>query len=520
MDTRLDKIVTYGTAAARAGFTPDPAPNILVVYYETDTGDTYVWDGAWHIMSGGGGGSGITALTGDVTAGPGSGSQAATIANEAVTYAKIQDVAFQTLLGRNSTGSGVVQEVPLTTALNWLGAAEGELLIHNGTAVQPFTAGADGYVLTGQGPGAMPIWSPLDTAVGFAGDMSKWDAAKARGSSNPARFLMIGDSNIAGQGSAGGTFGLDGAVLTSMARRFASNAGFQIESFFGEQNITLAPVALGTYDTRITLGSGWAPDSIVPQIVGGRFLRAPGGSVGKLRFTPSTSVSSFRYWYPTTAGLNGAVTVSIDGVLVDTFSQNAANSLQFRDYSVTPGAHYIEIGGGATGYTYVSAIETFDGSDTPVFLQGGYCAGKAVDFDYAVNPWNSRPETVALAPDFTLIYSTINDATNSTTVSDYYTYIQDLVSYIAPTSNGCLTVGWPGNTNSNFIGGLYDDYARALQNIARDYNWSYFDFRSVWGHSFVRADNLGYAFDTVHPNLSGAQVGGDAIFAFLSSIGL
>jgi len=126
------------------------------------------------------GGAGINELTGDVTAGPGTGSQVATIANNAVTnpklrdsnalsvigrsanstgdpadisavaasasvlresgsvlgfgaiatggitdaavtYAKIQDVtATQRLLGRNSAGSGDVEEVTISQALDWL----------------------------------------------------------------------------------------------------------------------------------------------------------------------------------------------------------------------------------------------------------------------------------------------------------------------------------------------------------------------------------------------------------------
>ena len=54
----------------------------------------------------GAGGGGITQLTGDVTAGPGSGSQAATIANDAVTNAKLANVATQTIKGRVTVGSG------------------------------------------------------------------------------------------------------------------------------------------------------------------------------------------------------------------------------------------------------------------------------------------------------------------------------------------------------------------------------------------------------------------------------
>jgi len=64
-----------------------------------------------------GAGSGITQLTGDVTAGPGSGSQAATIPNGTVTYAKMQDVsATDRLLGRSTAGAGDVEEIVCTAA--------------------------------------------------------------------------------------------------------------------------------------------------------------------------------------------------------------------------------------------------------------------------------------------------------------------------------------------------------------------------------------------------------------------
>jgi hypothetical protein len=55
-------------------------------------------------------------LTGDVT-GTGTGSFAATIANDAVTYAKIQNVsATDKLLGRSTAGSGDVEEITCTAA--------------------------------------------------------------------------------------------------------------------------------------------------------------------------------------------------------------------------------------------------------------------------------------------------------------------------------------------------------------------------------------------------------------------
>jgi len=125
-DTSLNTIIQYGTAAERVAFVPTPAigSQVLYIWFETDNPpDTYVWDSAaWvQINPAGGGGDvvgpvvavdesiavfdgttgklikdggatiadvialipppAITELTGDVTAGPGSGSQAATLAS-------------------------------------------------------------------------------------------------------------------------------------------------------------------------------------------------------------------------------------------------------------------------------------------------------------------------------------------------------------------------------------------------------------------------------------------------------
>ncbi|VTT96579.1 PE-PGRS family protein OS=Novosphingobium aromaticivorans (strain DSM 12444 / F199) GN=Saro_2740 PE=4 SV=1 [Gemmataceae bacterium] len=105
-----------GTAAAWTSANPTLAAGEAGV--ETDTKKVKVGDGstAWNSLAYIGGTGTITALTGDVTA-SGTGSVAATIANDAVTYAKMQNVsATDKLLGRATAGAGDVEEIACTAA--------------------------------------------------------------------------------------------------------------------------------------------------------------------------------------------------------------------------------------------------------------------------------------------------------------------------------------------------------------------------------------------------------------------
>jgi hypothetical protein len=70
----------------------------------------------------GGGADAITALTGDVTA-TGPGSVAATIAADAVTYAKLQNIsATDRLLGRDTAGAGNAEELTVSNGIEFTGS--------------------------------------------------------------------------------------------------------------------------------------------------------------------------------------------------------------------------------------------------------------------------------------------------------------------------------------------------------------------------------------------------------------
>lgn len=59
-DSAFNQFVNYGTNADRLAYTPSPptpasGPLPLYIWYETDTGDTYAYDTAWHKINTGGG---------------------------------------------------------------------------------------------------------------------------------------------------------------------------------------------------------------------------------------------------------------------------------------------------------------------------------------------------------------------------------------------------------------------------------------------------------------------------------
>lgn len=74
----------------------------------------------------------------------------------------VNATATQRLLGRNTAGSGIWQEVTLTQLLDWVGSpAQGDLLYRNATGWARLGAGTSGFFLKTQGAGADPLWAAV-----------------------------------------------------------------------------------------------------------------------------------------------------------------------------------------------------------------------------------------------------------------------------------------------------------------------------------------------------------------------
>lgn len=136
-----------GAAAAVNAFTDEKAQDAVGAMVDS----TLVYVDATPLLT-------RAALTGDVTAAQ--ASNATTITNDAVTYAKMQNVsATSRILGRKTAGAGDTEECTLSEILDFIGsAARGDILYRGAASWSRLAAGTSGYLLQTLGSGADPAW--------------------------------------------------------------------------------------------------------------------------------------------------------------------------------------------------------------------------------------------------------------------------------------------------------------------------------------------------------------------------
>lgn len=202
---------------------------------------------------GGGGGSGITELTGDVTAGPGSGAQAATLSSTGVsagTYTSVTvDVKGRVTAGTNPTtlsGYGITDAQPLDADLTALAALTGTNTIYYRSAADTWSAVTIGSGLSFSG-GTL-------AATGGSGTVTSVNLTA------PAAGITVSGGPITTSGSitlalADDLAALEALSTTGLARRTGANAWTLDTSTYltANQTITLSGDATGSGTTGIAV---------------------------------------------------------------------------------------------------------------------------------------------------------------------------------------------------------------------------------------------------------------------------
>ena len=121
-----------------------------------------------------------------------------------VTYAEIQNVsATQRLLGRNTAGAGVAEEVTISQSLDWLGATQGDIVHRGAAGWQKLSAGVAGMPLITNGGGSNPSYSQIAATVALSDYAEGSWTPTVRGSTTAGtqtyttqvgRYVRIGNS--------------------------------------------------------------------------------------------------------------------------------------------------------------------------------------------------------------------------------------------------------------------------------------------------------------------------------------
>jgi hypothetical protein len=285
-------------------------------------------------LSGSNTGDQTITLTGDVT-GTGTGSFAATIANDSVTYAKIQNISGASLLlGRGAgAGGGDVQEITLGTNLSMAGSTLNAAVASGSVTSVNADGGTTGFSFSG---------GPITSS----------------GTLSMTGKLAVGS---------GGT----NATTASDAR---TNLGLAIGTDIPSPTGT---GATGTWNIDV-LGSAGTITSTLPVNKGGTGATTAAGALTNLGAYPDTNPAGYTSNAGTVTNVSatGGANISVaTGSTTPVISQNAASSTQ-NGYmtsvyaakldSMTSGASVssVSVSGGSTGLTTSGSPITASGTIT------------------------------------------------------------------------------------------------------------------------------------------------------------
>lgn len=246
------------------------------------------------------------------------------VANNAVTYAKLQDVSTTArVLGRKTAGSGDPEECSLSDVLDFIGsAAQGDILYRGASAWTRLPAGISGQVLTTGGAGANPSWA----------------AASGGGSGG---MTLVGTATVSGAAAtnltlSGLDLGTDGCYYILWAVRNASASAVNLSLFYNSDTTATNYWTQYAYAVTGTINSPSKVNTAVVDAITAGANRTSTGDVTILKDIDGRARSHFRFSrdVATSPQVIGGTHVwtTLSNVTSITVNSSVANALDVGSY--------------------------------------------------------------------------------------------------------------------------------------------------------------------------------------------
>ena len=373
---------------------------------------------------------------------------------------------------------------------------------------------------TGLGSALAPVKGGGALILSPSGSLDVWKAARAEVLAGTSRAVIacVGDSTTAGVGATDGTGRRKGSYAAKLAAALVGHGiASPFDSVVGNQFVSTANASV--FDPRITLGSGWANDTL--ETAGAQSWKNT-TTTGAISFVPDGDVDTFEVWSFRNTGL-GTWSWNVDGG-ADTNVVEAGTPEAYFKTTISAGAlgaHTLNLKR-VSGSCYIAAIVAYDSAAKAVdVLNMGRGSGTTTTINDATRAWSPVNSIPLFGADLTLISLGINDYTPATLVdlATYTSNLQALETAFAATGDVAYVVP-PQSAVSRQTAEIQETYRNAMRSLAQTNGRTVFDLARKWGSydAAVAAGFMNGGADLVHPNAAGYIDWGTWIGDYLATV--
>lgn len=353
---------------------------------------------------------------------------------------------------------------------------------------------------------------------------TKTKLAAVKAGTGRMRILRIGDS------TEWGAYALGSGTPAAGNRPYCSGVQFArllstlgipsfCNSWLGDGGVTGLSSTLGAYDTRITLGAGWASNTAVATI-GGKTISSTTASTS-VTFQPRTPCDTFVVLYIRQAS-SASFTLSRSGDASVPVTNSGSNALMTQTFTGALGMAPLSIDHDATTNSLnIIGVIAYDSTASAAdVVQACMQGSKVLDWANTTNAWGWRNCIASVAPDLTIISPGINDWNTGTTIGGTATagsFLGDLHSLVTTCKlyGEVMIVSGLVSQHSAVSRATQKSYTDALKVYCTGQGILYQDLWTKWG---AQEDNPQWYANTLHANAAGYREKSDAEARILASL--